>query len=59
MTCYNVSSMVTGDDLKLMGKDSWFRVCTSSKGNKHLERLINLFASLIHRLLYILNALAT
>ena len=33
-----VSSMVTGDDLKLMGKDSWFRVCTSSKGNKNTLR---------------------
>ena len=33
-----VSSMVTGDDLKSMGKDSWFHVCTSSKGNKNTLR---------------------
>ena len=24
--------MVTGDDLKLMGKDSWFRVCSTFEG---------------------------
>ena len=29
------SSMVTEDVLKLMGKDSWFRACTSSEGNKN------------------------
>ena len=37
-----MTSMVTEDVLKLMGKDSWFRACKQ----KHLDRLINLFAKL-------------
>ena len=41
MTC-----IVNGDRRRsdVDGKDSWFRVFTPSKGNKILERLINLFA---------------